>query len=600
MCATRDSDSTICKSVCPTAFHLLVAAGLLVSVGCAPVECPSGTTESNARCVRVASDSGASMAGDEGVAASPSSAAGSSGGAAASEGTPAIPTGDPNGGASGDGASGSVTSADGGSGQGVSNPSCAPEGSLRCGVQSNTAIESCVGETWTLMQECPVGQACASPSPGEAECTVEAVACDGLMCNGECVPNDERNCGTCGHDCTGLPNVVGPTTCQAGVCAFEEASCEVGYAHCSDDPEDGCEARLSDVKTCGGCDVECPATEPVCAVEPGTDKYACGTGCSEDAPALCGMSCVNPMADAAHCGGCDMACPAVANGQPVCMAGMCTKKCNSGYHLCSDECVSDRSTDSCGQECSPCDAPTGARATCDGTRCGFECTNRSALKCDNGCFPSDDRNCGSCGNDCRANGEVCDGRTCVECRSNSDCGGSTRYCVDNECKECEPGNSSACGDCETCSSSGTCVAMGTSEVCYTDADGDGYGGRTSPQSVCGDCPSGTVTDNRDCYDSNDGKGPDVRPGQSTYFETGYGPGESNFDYDCNGREEKQSNSPQLTGIAETACVCTSNGTCGTETPGPVDCGARGNQCTGGAGEMCSCYLAVSWTVQACR
>jgi len=137
--------------------------------------------------------------------------------------------------------------------------------------------------------------------------------------------------------------------------------------------------------------------------------------------------------------------------------------------------------------------------------------------------------------------------------------------------------------------------MGTSKICYADSDGDGYGGKTSPQSVCGSCPSGTVTNNMDCYDSS----ADVHPGQSNYFETGYGAG--NFDYDCNGREEKQALSPpsvQVQGV----CMCNSStGECSAPTSVPTPCGGRGTACVGGGNGTCvDCYSTPSWTIQGCR
>lgn len=592
MRAACDGQSA-CMSAGTTDAQPLVAILLaLASVGCAPVDCPAGYSVSNGKCVKMLPPDATSSASEGDVATVSGGAVATSmqGGGAAN----GVPSAD----ASADVSAGSSNQGPGDSNapgsQGTSEPSCALEGSVRCAVTSKTTLETCVGGIWTAMLVCAEGQRCASPSPGMAECTTAAVDCNGLLCNGECVTNDEKNCGTCGHDCTSLPNVSGATTCQQGICAFEVTSCESGFAHCSENADDGCETKLSGEENCGGCGVKCPPATPVCALATGTSAYACDTGCSQDAPVLCGASCIDPMSDAQHCGDCNMACPPVNDGQPVCAAGMCTMKCNFGYHLCGDSCVSDNSADTCGTQCEPCKAPIGATATCDGMRCGFACRDDGDLKCDDGCYPSDDTNCGGCGNDCLASGEVCDGRICVECRTDSDCGGPSRYCVGDKCKACKPGSSNTCGDCEECSPQGSCVSNGPSQTCYRDSDGDGYGDRSSPRSSCGECPSGTVEDDRDCFDDDR----DVHPGQTAYFERGYGSGAANFDYNCNGVEEpKTTDRP---GWRSSGCACDVSGVCSSGNIETAPCGATGIDCIGSKMGACTCDAVDNGVVQGCR
>ena len=79
--------------------------------------------------------------------------------------------------------------------------------------------------------------------------------------------------------------------------------------------------------------------------------------------------------------------------------------------------------------------------------------------------------------------------------------------------------------------------------CYPDADADGYPALDDmPQSLCM-CPAGTVSvadpsdrSQNDCWDDAN-TGADVFPGQTEFFEAGYGTGskkERSFDYNCDG------------------------------------------------------------------
>lgn len=493
--------------------------------------------------------------------------------------------------------SGSSEGSAGASSEDEAGGACQLSGTTRCGVDASGSpgIESCVGGLWTHAQSCAPEETCVADTSGTATCVPADSAqasCAGLMCADECVPSDEKNCGTCGHDCTQLAHVSGPATCNSGVCDFPESSCEPGFAHCSMSPDDGCETDLSSEKNCGGCANECPPTAPVCAMAGGS--YECSTGCSAEAPELCGMSCIDVMTDAQHCGACDDACAAVSNGQAVCENGACTTKCNANHHLCGESCVSDRSTSSCGTSCDPCPTPTGAQATCNGGACDFTCTSSRALKCEDGCYPSDDRNCGTCGNDCASSGRLCDGTRCVECRTNNDCRGSNRYCVATQCRACQPGDASTCGDCQQCSLTGTCVSSGTQRSCYRDADGDGYGSaRSSPMQVCGSCPSGYVENDEDCFDSG-ARAAEVHPGQTMYFDTSYGSG--SYDYNCDGSEE-----PQVAGAREEVCRCVN--TCQAEVVSTrVRCGEAPAQCLS-VGQRCTdaedCYTARGYAMS-CR
>jgi alpha-tubulin suppressor-like RCC1 family protein len=77
--------------------------------------------------------------------------------------------------------------------------------------------------------------------------------------------------------------------------------------------------------------------------------------------------------------------------------------CPPGQHACGGVCANDDDPRTCGQGCSPCAAPAGGAATCDGAICGTACPSGTEL-CNGACIdatapcsdscPSDTRDCG--------------------------------------------------------------------------------------------------------------------------------------------------------------------------------------------------------------
>lgn len=184
--------------------------------------------------------------------------------------------------------------------------------------------------------------------------------------------SDPLNCGRCGHDCNTLPNVTGPgATCSAGACVIPRAACRAGFAHCSANPDDGCEADLSQPAHCGGCATRCPAATPLCS--PSGASYACTVSCAPPQPTKCGDQCVDLLSNPQHCKTCGNAC-SFPHAGAVCTQGVCSLgACASGYR---------------------------------------DCVNGPADGCET-YVAGDPQNCGACGRRCLV-GQVCNSGTCAE------------------------------------------------------------------------------------------------------------------------------------------------------------------------------------------
>jgi hypothetical protein len=168
----------------------------------------------------------------------------------------------------------------------------------------------------------------------------------------------------------------------------------------------------------------------------------------------------------------------------------------------------------------------------------------------------------------------------TECRSGFCIGEPKSVCCETDCN----------GDGTSCTSAGNvgkCICPqcpdGPCTLYYRDKDGDGFGDKdgtldnggaafgcaSGPPPGSGIKPDKFVANNLDCYDVDDAKGPAVRPTQTLTFTEGYGPGNTNFDYDCNGaitkRYAETSNVPcgfcKNEPLVNGAGVCTKKTTC---------------------------------------
>lgn len=161
-------------------------------------------------------------------------------------------------------------------------------------------------------------------------------------CSGTCVnlQTSATNCGSCGHDCTVLPNVNGGSVqCgSGGTCLLPAGACKAGFANCTPNgaETDGCETPTNTLTNCGRCG-------NACTVANGTAK------CNTDG--TCGVA-----------------------------------SCTGNYHLCpgANTCYANTDATHCGSSCTPCSAPAGATATCQNNTCGFQCN--SGFACGGSCY----------------------------------------------------------------------------------------------------------------------------------------------------------------------------------------------------------------------
>jgi len=317
----------------------------------------------------------------------------------------------------------------------------------------------------------------ASPgSGGEGAGSLMCLATE-LDCDGKCVPNDSRNCGVCGHDCTLLPNLTGSVTCSAdGKCEFDASACAAGWANCSMDLELGCETDINTAEHCGDCTTACSDGTPVCAGPDG-----CSSGCPDSTPTLCGTACVDVMTDTQHCGACDSLC----TGGMMCSSGSCA--CPQGTHDCNGTCSDDNALATCGTECSACRTNVrGGQPICKDAQCSYMCPAPSK-DCDSTCVDTsnDDNNCGSCGNRC-SGGKGCSSGRCVCPFGTNDCGGT---CKDSTSRDaCGP----LCVRCPT-PTSGSGVATCNGISCDISCNGG---------TKCGNACVNTTNDTKNCGGCN--------------------------------------------------------------------------------------------------
>ena len=267
-----------------------------------------------------------------------------------------------------------------------------------------------------------------------------------ILVNGNPVYSDRNHCGACGQPCS-PPNAV--PRCSLGVC--QVASCQPGFLNLNGNDLDGCE--LGCTPTLGGresCD---------------DNDNDCDGSVDED---------FDFQIDVLNCGSCGGAC-AFANADPQCTGGRFEiGLCNPTHDNCD------------GRDDNGCETPLDTVTDCGS--CRRVCPALRSNLCDNGAC-----RCGPLPQ-CSGLTSVCDNTQCVECLNNGHCtafenadgsrghpGGS--FCIDTECKQCNPVNNSGCSadgtaqicgdnaECRSCQSDAECAVRGIDRDQCVSVDG---------------------------------------------------------------------------------------------------------------------------------
>jgi hypothetical protein len=180
---------------------------------------------------------------------------------------------------------------------------------------------------------CPVSTPfCASESGGGFACVTDCGA--QTNCANSCTntATDPLNCGACGTAC---PEPAGATrTCADGSCGL---SCDANRRDCNGEASDGCEADITTLAHCGGCDLLCspPDADGICIMG------VCAVAVCDPGRANCDGSAtngceVNVNGDTENCGGCANDCSGLPGVTAVgCSGGACrVDACQTGRGDC--------------------------------------------------------------------------------------------------------------------------------------------------------------------------------------------------------------------------------------------------------------------------
>ncbi|GAA5985692.1 hypothetical protein JCM10908_007074 [Rhodotorula pacifica] len=278
----------------------------------------------------------------------------------------------------------------------------------------NTASGTCVNTQSDVSNCGTTGNVCLTtwPNGSGAQCT--SGKCGPASCNsgyalnpatGSCIntQSDTQNCGSLRNVC----NVANAATqaCSNGNCVA--TSCNGGFSLTSSGT---CMNTANDVNNCGGIAKVCslPNASAQQCVNGGCQATACATGY-----AVSGTVCINVQNDPSNCGGVGQQyiCPAsyLHGGAGVCVLGLCSTTCDSGYAFDKTYQICRSITDdlaNCGALSHCCAIPNASTqicqsGTCIATACaGNYKPSADGTSCDPIDFTSDPQNCGTKGNVC--------------------------------------------------------------------------------------------------------------------------------------------------------------------------------------------------------
>jgi hypothetical protein len=295
-------------------------------------------------------------------------------------------------------------------------------------------------------------------------------------------------CTPYGRPCAAGDGCCNGAACQGGVCR-----CPAGTSVCNTASGPACVACPPDQLLGAGCRCLCRST----GREPGPDGCPCPTGLT-----ACGAACVDTASDAAHCGGCGLACVAGPNtGGVACRGGACVGAgCLPGFADCDGDPATGcetalGTTDDCGACGDACPGIENGEPVCEAGACATFCSP-GFKRCAAGgpCVP--DATCCDA-TDCRAadpaNCEaapLCEAGGCVYppaddsivCRDASCADGTATaatYCT-GEALGCPAPEPVSCAPHETCAA-GACVCVPTAPATFTGALGTG----SSTYAACG-------------------------------------------------------------------------------------------------------------------
>jgi hypothetical protein len=393
---------------------------------------------------------------------------------------------------------------------------CAPVCNTGWGNCNGNPNDGCETGTLANLNNCGTcGNVCSSvggtPSCSAGTCSIACASgfgnCDALVSTG-CeanLSNDVNHCGSCTTTCT---NAHGATACVASVCT---PTCSANWGNCDGNANNGCEASLTTLTSCGACGAGCARTNATASCATGSCQIASCTSGYGNCDGIDANGCEASLSSTSHCGGCGVAC-ANPNGTTVCSGGACVPTCTAGYGNCdgnaNNGCETNLNTDAlhCGSCPNAC-AFANASASCVAGACQLGTCNAGWGNCDgnaaNGCETplNTTGNCGACGTTCtnEHGATSCTGGVCVPT-----CASLWGNCDGNPNNGCEQTLSTltSCGGCgavcirpnatATCST-GTCQ-IASCNTGYGSCDGiDSNGCEANTQSSlsnCGTC--GTV------------------------------------------------------------------------------------------------------------